>query len=143
MKLKKKLIVLVHENHDKCPNVTPVQHFRSAFDHANFVSSFRGSKSLPKLNSVMFFYFFKYEHLKRFVWNYDNNCAWESGTFRIGGDWCFCRCAMAEKWIRQHIFFSAFSNSLNVNLLFNSQNIMIEPILYRVLVYLKIHGKIW
>ena len=62
--IKKDLIVLVHENHDKWPNVTPVQHFCSSFDHANLVSSFRGSKNLPKIifSTVYFF-----EHLKRFV----------------------------------------------------------------------------
>ena len=45
---KKDTIGLVHENHDKWPNVTPVQHFCSGFDHANLVISFRGSKYLPK-----------------------------------------------------------------------------------------------
>ena len=43
------MIVLVHENHDEWPNVTPVQHFCSGFDHANLVSSFHGSKFLPKI----------------------------------------------------------------------------------------------
>ena len=43
------MIVLVHEKHDKWPNDTPVQHFLSGFDHANLVSSFRGSKYLPKI----------------------------------------------------------------------------------------------
>ena len=47
------MIVLVHGNHDKWPNVTPVQHFSSGFDHAHLVSSFRGSKYLPKVNAVM------------------------------------------------------------------------------------------
>ena len=45
--------VLVHENQDKWPNITPVQHFCSGFDHANLVSSFRGSKYLPKSKSVL------------------------------------------------------------------------------------------
>ena len=50
---KKDTVVLVNEYHDKWLNVTPVQHFCIAFDHANLVSSFRGSKYLPKLYSVM------------------------------------------------------------------------------------------
>ena len=36
-------IVSVHENHDKWPNVTQVQHFCCGFDHVNLVSSFCGS----------------------------------------------------------------------------------------------------
>ena len=59
-------MVLVHENHDKRPNVLPVQHVCSGFDQANLVSSFHGSKYLPNIifSNV---YFFEYEHLKRFV----------------------------------------------------------------------------
>ena len=34
----------------KWPNVTPVQHFCSGFDHANLVSSFLSSKYLPKFD---------------------------------------------------------------------------------------------
>ena len=34
-------------------------------------------------------------------------------------------------------FFSSFSYSYNVNILFNNRNILIEPIQHRVLVYLK------
>ena len=56
------MIALVHENHDKWPNVTSVQHFSSGFDHANLESSFRGSKNFTKM-----FIFFEYEHLKHFV----------------------------------------------------------------------------
>ena len=37
------MIVLVHEKHDKWPNVSPVEHFCSGLDHANLVSFFRGS----------------------------------------------------------------------------------------------------
>ena len=49
--MKKDMIILVHENHDtsKWPNTTPVQHCCSGFDHANLVSSFLGSKYLPKI----------------------------------------------------------------------------------------------
>ena len=54
------MIVLVHENNDKWPNVTPVQHFCSGFDHAKLARSFRGSKYLPQYD-----FFFEYEHLKR------------------------------------------------------------------------------
>ena len=43
------MIVLVHENHDKWPNVTPVQHFCNGFDHANLVSSLSGSKYSTKI----------------------------------------------------------------------------------------------
>ena len=68
---KKNMIVLVHENHDKWPNVTPVQHVCSGVDQAKLVSSFCGSKCLPKIgfNNV---HIFKYEHLKHFVWKDDN-----------------------------------------------------------------------
>ena len=117
--------------------------FSQCFWPRKFCKFFPWFQIFPKIKFSNVFYFFKYEHLKRFVWNYDNNCAWESGTFRIGGDWCLLYICNGRNTNRQHIFFSTFSNCLNVNLLFNSQNIMIEPILYRVLVYLKIHGKIW
>ena len=60
------MIVLVHENHDKLPNVPPVQHFCSGFDHTNLVNSFLGSKYLLKICI-----FFEYEHLKGFVWKDD------------------------------------------------------------------------
>ena len=43
------MIVLVHENHDKWRNVTPVQHFYSGLYLDNLVSSFCGSKYLPKI----------------------------------------------------------------------------------------------
>ena len=59
------MIVLVHENYDKWPKVTPVQHFSSSFDHAKLVSSFRGSKYLPKVRFSKV-YFSKYEHFKCF-----------------------------------------------------------------------------
>ena len=60
------MIILVHGNHDKWPNVTPVQHFCSGFDHANLVSPFHGYKYLPKfIFSIV--YFFEYGHLKCFV----------------------------------------------------------------------------
>ena len=51
------MIVFVHENHDKWPNVTLVQHFCSGFDQVNLVSYFRGSKYLPKVrfSNVYFF----------------------------------------------------------------------------------------
>ena len=43
------MIVLVYENHGKWRNVTPFQHSSRGFDHANLVSSFRGSKYLPNI----------------------------------------------------------------------------------------------
>ena len=43
------MIVLVHENHDKLPNVTAVHHFSRGFDSSNLVKSLRGSKYLPKI----------------------------------------------------------------------------------------------
>ena len=54
---RKNMIVLVHENHEKWPFVIPVQHFCSGFDLAYRVSSFRGSKYLPKIrfSNVCFF----------------------------------------------------------------------------------------
>ena len=53
------MTVFVHVNHDKWPNVTPVQHFGSGFDHEHLVRSFRGSKYLLKIRFSNF-YFFKY-----------------------------------------------------------------------------------
>ena len=47
------MIVLVHENHDKWQNVSPVQHFCSGLDHANLVSFFCCSNFYQKLDSVM------------------------------------------------------------------------------------------
>ena len=47
------MIVLVHKNHDKWPNVSPVQHFCSGFDHADLLSFFSGSNFYQKLDSVM------------------------------------------------------------------------------------------
>ena len=44
------MIGLVHLNHDKWPNVTPVQHFCSGFDHANLVSSDHGSNIFQKFD---------------------------------------------------------------------------------------------
>ena len=43
------MIVLVHENHDKLPNFTPVQHFCSGFEQADLTRTFRGSNFLPKI----------------------------------------------------------------------------------------------
>ena len=55
--ISKNMIVLVHENHDKLPNDTPVQHVCSGFDHANLVSFFTWFHIIKKLNSVMYIYF--------------------------------------------------------------------------------------
>ena len=60
------MIVLVHENHDKWPNVSQVQHFCSGCDYANLVSFFRGSNFYQKIRFSKV-YFYKYKHLKRFV----------------------------------------------------------------------------
>ena len=60
------MTVLVHENHDKWPIVTLVQHSCSGFDHANLLGSFHGSKYLPKIRFSNV-YIFEYEHLKSFV----------------------------------------------------------------------------
>ena len=54
------MISLVHENHYKWQNVTPVQHSYSGFDHANLESSFRGSKYLLKVRFSNV-YFFEYD----------------------------------------------------------------------------------
>ena len=59
------MIVLVHEIHDKWPNVTHVQYVFSGFDHANRISSLRGSKYLPN-NGFGNAYTFEYENWKRF-----------------------------------------------------------------------------
>ena len=45
----KEMIVLVHENHDKRPNIIPVLHYCSGFGHANLLSFLSGSKYLPKI----------------------------------------------------------------------------------------------
>ena len=42
------MIVLVHENPDEWPNVSPVQHFCTGFDHANHESFLRGSNVYRK-----------------------------------------------------------------------------------------------
>ena len=47
--MKKEMIVLVHDNHDKWPNIIPVQHYCSGFGHANLLCFFRCSKYLPKI----------------------------------------------------------------------------------------------
>ena len=47
--MKKEMIVLVYENHDKWPKIIPVQHYCSGFGHANLLCSFRCSKYLPKI----------------------------------------------------------------------------------------------
>ena len=39
------MVVLIHENHDKLPNVTAVRHFSRGFDYSDLV----GSKYLPKM----------------------------------------------------------------------------------------------
>ena len=53
----------------------------------------------------------------------------ESGIFsELAVIGAFCRYAIAEKRMRQHIFFSSFFNFLNVYLLFKSRIFMIEPI---------------
>ena len=50
---KKIMIVLVNENHNKWPNVSPVQHFCSCFDHANLIRFFCcGSNCYKKFDSV-------------------------------------------------------------------------------------------
>ena len=46
---KKDMVVLVHENHDKRPNVKAVHHFSRGFKYSNLVNSFRGSNYLPKI----------------------------------------------------------------------------------------------
>ena len=56
------MIDLVHKNHDKWPNVSPVQHLCSSFDHANLVSFFRCSNFYQKIRFSNV-YFYKYEHL--------------------------------------------------------------------------------
>ena len=102
------MMVLVHENHEKCPNVTPVQHFCSGFDHANLVSSFRGFKYLPKLDSVMHIFYnistqnVLFEKMIIFL----STSGSGSGTFSELAVICaFCRFALAEKRIREQIYF--------------------------------------
>ena len=75
------MIVLVHEKHDKWPNVSPVEHLCSGLDHAKLESFFRGSNFYQKLDSV---YYYKYEHFKRFVREDDNVFSPKSGRLGIG-----------------------------------------------------------
>ena len=88
------MIVLVPENHDKWPNVSPVQHFCSGFKHANLVSFFLWFNLLPKIRfSNVYFYKYEHLHVKRVVYK-DNNVSPISGRlgighlFRTGGDRC-------------------------------------------------------
>ena len=55
-----------NDNHDKWQNIIPVQNVWSSFEHANLVISFRVPNIYQKLD------LFEYEHLKCFVWKYDN-----------------------------------------------------------------------
>ena len=89
-----KKILLVHENHDKWPNITPVQHFCSGFDHASLVhvSSLRGSKYLPNIKFSNM-YVFAYEHLyvlfeKIIIFSPVNGRLGTGHIFRTGGDRC-------------------------------------------------------
>ena len=43
------MTVLVHENYDNWPNITPVPYVCRGFDHANPASFYLGSKYLPKI----------------------------------------------------------------------------------------------
>ena len=52
LEIKKNIIVLVNENHDRGPRVTPVQHFCSGFDHANLVSSLVVPNIYPTLDTT-------------------------------------------------------------------------------------------
>ena len=56
--------VLVHENYDTWPNVIPVQHICSGFDHADLVSSFRVF-FLPKIrfSNVYFIEFWQVKNV--------------------------------------------------------------------------------
>ena len=47
------MIILVQENHDKWPSVTPVLHGYSGFNHANLVSGSMVPNIYQKLDSVM------------------------------------------------------------------------------------------
>ena len=69
--------------------------FAVVLTHANLVSSFRCSKYLPKIRFSNM-YLFEYKHLKRFCLK------------RLGIGYIFQtgRFPMAEKRMRQHIFFS-------------------------------------
>ena len=70
----KDMIVLIHENHDKWPNVSPVPHFCSGFDQANLISFFRGSNFCQKLDSLMCIC----TNISiRFVWKDDNVFAYK------------------------------------------------------------------
>ena len=88
------MIVFVPENHDKWPNVSPVQHFCSGFKHANLVSFFLWFNLLPKIRFSNV-YFYKYEHLhvnvlfKKMIMFSPISGRWDSAhLFRTGGGRC-------------------------------------------------------
>ena len=138
------MIVLAHGNPDKWPNVLPVQHFCTGFDHVNLVSFFCGSNFLPKIRFSKV-YFYKYVHLKR--WWFFSPISGRLGIghiFRTDGERCLLWMWDGIKTNPSTYIFSSYSKSLNVYLLFNRRNIMIERTEHRVVVYLKlILGTAW
>ena len=73
-------------------NGQTVQHFCSGFDHANLVSSFRGFKYLPKLDSVMhIFYNISTQNVlfeKMIIFLSTSGRFGIRHIFRTGGDMC-------------------------------------------------------
>ena len=104
-------MVLVHENHDKRPNVLPVQHVCTGFDQANLVSSFHGSKCLTNIKFSNVYFFSNMSILnvlckKMIIFSPIGARLRIGHIFRTGDDsiGAFCRFALAEKRIPQHIF---------------------------------------
>ena len=134
--------VLFHENHDKFPNVTPIQHFWSGLVHANQQVLSMVPNIYQKLDSVMCTFsnmsILNILFEKMILFSPISGRLGIEHVFRTGLDRCPLYTYNGKKTrIHQPIFFFViFQLLINVNLLFNSWNIMIEPIYHRVLVYL-------
>ena len=94
---------------------------------------FQWFKVLPKMWFINV-YVFEYEHSKRFVWKDDDIFAYKRKIgnkphFRAGGDSCLLYMCNGRQTNPSTYIFPSFPNSYHINLLFNSRDIMVEPIL--------------
>ena len=124
---KNNFYVLVDKNHDKWSNVSPVKHFCRSFDPANLLSFFPWFKFVSKIRFSIG-YFYKYEHLKRFVWKDDVSAYKRKNGNRThfpNRRWSVP--SVDVRWNKNEsvniYFFRYFLTPI-----FNSRNIMIEPI---------------
>ena len=93
------------------PNVTPVQYFCSGFDHACISCKFLLLTRKPDKIRFCNVYYLLYEHIKRFVWIYDDifDCKGRIGNrYKLMIINVFCRCTIAEKRISQQFFFAIY-----------------------------------